>query len=62
MGEAIEDLHHHVAKLVLNRLCELRGRHLRQDSRERPEVAAEKVEVFGGVGYLQAVSDLHGHL
>lgn len=60
--EAVEDLHHHVAQLVLDVLLELGLRQMRQDRRERPEVALEEVEVLRRVRDLQAVPHLHHHL
>lgn len=62
MGKTIEDLHHHVAQLVLRTLGGLRGGQLRQDHREGAEVALEEVEVLRGVRDLEAVPHLHHHL
>lgn len=60
--QAVEDLHHDVAELVLGRIRVLRLRNLQENHRERPEVAFQKVQVLGRVRYFEAVTNLHRHL
>lgn len=62
VGEAVQDLHHHIPKLVLRVLRKLGYRQIGQDHREGTEIALEEVEVLRGVRDLQAIPHLHHHL